>query len=50
MPVCHQKNCLVPLRPDHLEETPEFVLREKVDHPLFAPSDVLSGVCPNNGR
>lgn len=50
MPVCYEEDSLVPLRGNHLEQTPEFILCKEVDHALFSPFDVLSSACPDNGR
>ncbi len=50
MPIRHEKNCLVPLRPNNLEQLAELVLREEVDRALLRTSDVLSGARPDSGR
>jgi 16S rRNA U1498 N3-methylase RsmE len=50
MPIRYKKNCLVTLRPNHLEQLPQLILCEEVDSTRIRMSNTRRGVRPDSGR
>ena len=49
MPIRHQRNCLVALRANDLEQLPQLILCEAVNSARLRRSDALSGVRADGG-